>query len=294
MNFTLDISQAGSTAGVATLTFDSPEERINKLDSAALLELKEQLDDLAKNNAIKLLVFRSAKKDIFIAGADINEIKNLLNEEQAYKEIRTGQLIINDISKLPFPTLAIINGVCLGGGCELALACTYRIATDNLNAIIGLPEVNLGIIPGFGGCVRLPKLIGLQAALQLILSAKPVPPKKALRLKLVDHLYNHELEERSVTDFIARLVNDKSFAEALIKRRSRSLKKFKQRILEDNILGQKLIFKKAKDHLLKKTKGQYPAPLRALDTIEKTLNLKTTEALEVEARAISELAVSDF
>ncbi|MFT4837070.1 MAG: 3-hydroxyacyl-CoA dehydrogenase/enoyl-CoA hydratase/3-hydroxybutyryl-CoA epimerase, partial [Psychromonas sp.] len=220
MNFTLDISQSGPISGVATLTFDYPGKRINKLDSVALLELKEQIDSLAKNNDIKLLVFRSAKKDTFIAGADINEIKDLLSEQQAYKAIRTGQLILNDISKLPFPTLAVINGVCLGGGCELALACTYRIATDNLNAIIGLPEVNLGIIPGFGGCVRLPKLIGLQAALQLILSAKPVPPKKALRLKLVDHLYNNELEESSVADFIERLVNEKSFGKGLIKRRS--------------------------------------------------------------------------
>ncbi|MFT7053653.1 MAG: 3-hydroxyacyl-CoA dehydrogenase/enoyl-CoA hydratase/3-hydroxybutyryl-CoA epimerase, partial [Psychromonas sp.] len=292
MNFKLDISQAGPTAGVATLTFDFPGERINKLDSVALLELQEQIRNLAKNTAVKLLVFRSAKRDIFIAGADINEIKDLLNEEQAYKEIRAGQLIIDDISKLPFPTLAVINGVCLGGGCELALACTYRIATDNIKAIIGLPEVSLGIMPGFGGTVRLPKLIGLQAALQLILSAKPVHPKKALQLKLVDQLYNNELEESSVADFIERLVNDKSFAQGLIKRRSISAKKFSQRILEDNILGQKLIFKKAKDNLLKKTKGQYPAPIKALETIEKTLNIKTTEALEVEARAVSELAVS--
>jgi 3-hydroxyacyl-CoA dehydrogenase/enoyl-CoA hydratase/3-hydroxybutyryl-CoA epimerase len=294
MNFKLDVLQAGPMAGVATLTFDFPGERINKLDSVALLELKGHIDSLAKNNAVKLLVFRSAKKDIFIAGADINEIKDQINEEQAYKEIRTGQLIIDDISKLPFPTLAVINGACLGGGCELALACTYRMATDNLNAIIGLPEVSLGIIPGFGGCVRLPKLIGLQAALQLILSAKPVPPKKALRLKLVDHLYNNELEESSVADFVDRLVNDKSFAKGLIKRRSSAAKKFGQKMLEDNILGQKLIFKKAKDNLLKKTKGQYPAPLKALETIEKTLNLKTAEALEVEARAISELAVSEI
>ncbi|MFT6924450.1 MAG: 3-hydroxyacyl-CoA dehydrogenase/enoyl-CoA hydratase/3-hydroxybutyryl-CoA epimerase [Psychromonas sp.] len=294
MNFTLDISQAGPMAGVAILTFDFPGERINKLDSEALLELREKIDDLAKNNAVKLLVFRSAKKDIFIVGADINEIKDLVNEEQAYKAIRTGQLIIDGISKLPFPTLAVINGVCLGGGCELALACTYRIATDNINAIIGLPEVSLGIIPGFGGCVRLPKLIGLQAALQLILSAKPVPPKKALRLKLVDHLYNNELEESSVADFIVGLVNDESFAKGLITRRSKSVKKLSQRILEDNILGQKLIFKKAKDNLLKKTKGQYPAPLKALETIEKTLNLKTVEALEVEARVVSELAVSEI
>lgn len=292
MNFKLDISQTGPTAGVATLTFDFPGERINKLDSVALLELQEQIRSLAKNTAVKLLVFRSAKRDIFIAGADINEIKDLLNEEQAYKEIRAGQLIIDDISKLPFPTLAVINGVCLGGGCELALACTYRIATDNIMAIIGLPEVSLGIMPGFGGTVRLPKLIGLQAALQLILSAKPVHPKKALRLKLVDQLYNNELEESSVADFIERLVNDQSFAKGLIKRRSTSAKKFSQRVLEDNILGQKLIFKKAKDNLLKKTKGQYPAPMRALESIEKTLNIKPREALEVEARVVSELAVS--
>ncbi|MGB5444378.1 MAG: 3-hydroxyacyl-CoA dehydrogenase NAD-binding domain-containing protein, partial [Psychromonas sp.] len=294
MNFKLDISQAAPTEGVATLTFDFPGEKINKLDSGALMELKAHLEALAKNEEIKLLVFRSAKKGIFIAGADINEIKDLLEQEKTYQTIRSGQLIIDAIANLPFPTLAVINGACLGGGCELALACTYRIATDDPKAMIGLPEINLGIIPGFGGCVRLPKLIGLQGALQLILPGKPVAPKKALRLKLVDHLYNNALEEKSVADFIERLVDDKFFAKRIITRHSNSAKNVTQKLLEDNILGQKLIFKKAQMDLLKKTKGQYPAPLKALETIAKTINLKTQQALEIEARAVSELAVSEI
>ncbi|WP_372882963.1 3-hydroxyacyl-CoA dehydrogenase NAD-binding domain-containing protein [Psychromonas sp.] len=294
MNFKLNISQAAPTEGVATLTFDFPGEKINKLDSGALMELKAHLKALAKNEEIKLLVFRSAKKAMFIAGADINEIKDLVDEEQTYQTIRSGQLIIDAIANLPFPTLAVINGACLGGGCELALACTYRIATDNPKVIIGLPEISLGIIPGFGGCVRLPKLIGLQGALQLILSGKPVAPKKALRLKLVDHLYNNALEEKSVADFIERLANDSFFAKGLIKRHLKSSKKITQQLLEDYRLGQQLVFKKARMDLLKKTKGHYPAPLQALETIAKTINLKTQQALEVEARAVSKLAVSEI
>ena len=208
MNFTLEIAETGKSAGVATLTFDFPGEKINKLDAVALLELKDRITDISKNQAIKLLVIRSAKKGIFIAGADINEIKDIVDEKDARDKAGAGQQIINDIAKLPFPTLAVVNGACLGGGCELALGCTYRIMTDDPKAIIGLPEVNLGIIPGFGGCVRLPRLIGLQNALQMILSAKPVNAKKALRLKLVDHVYNSSLEEKSVQAFIEQLVND--------------------------------------------------------------------------------------
>jgi 3-hydroxyacyl-CoA dehydrogenase/enoyl-CoA hydratase/3-hydroxybutyryl-CoA epimerase len=294
MNFELEIADTGTMAGVATLTFDFQGVRINKLDAVSLLELKEHIADIAKNQAIKLLVIKSAKKGIFIAGADINEIKDIFNEKDAYDKARAGQQIIADITKLPFPSLAVVNGACLGGGCELALGCTYRIMTDDPKAIIGLPEVNLGIIPGFGGCVRLPRLIGLQNALQMILSAKPINAKKALRLKLVDQVYNSSIEEKSVQAFIEQLANDKKFANGLLSKRNKSTKKFSQRLLEDNQLGQKLIFKKAKEGLLKKTKGHYPAPLQALETIENSINLPIDAALEVELKGFSKMAVTEI
>lgn len=287
MNFNLSISNVG----VATLLFDFKNEKINKLDGDTLLELQQHLTTLAKDNNVKLLVFESAKQGIFIAGADINEIKDIVSKEEAYEKARFGQQILHQIATLPFPSLAVINGACVGGGCELALACSYRIISDDKKAVIGLPEVNLGIIPGFGGCVRLPKLIGLQAALQLILPAKVIPGKKALSLKLVDAIYNHTLARSFIDNFIDKLLNRASFSQKIIKNRTKSINK---KLLEDNPLGQKLIFKKAHQSLLQKTKGHYPAPFKALEVIEKIIGMDTEDALEVELQGFSEVAITDI
>ena len=287
MNFNLSINDTG----VATLLFDFEKEKINKLDGKTLFELKDHLINLSANLDIKLLVFESAKEGIFIAGADINEIKNITTIQDAYQKARIGQQILQQITQLPFPSLAVINGACIGGGCELALACNYRIMSDDKKAIIGLPEVSLGIIPGFGGCVRLPKLIGLQAALQLILTAKLIPGSKALRLKLVDAIYNHALAREFIDNFIHKLITDKQFSQNIIKKRSKTLS---QKLLEDNQLGRQLIFKKAQQNLLQKTKGHYPAPLKALQVINSMTNMTIEEALEAELQAFSDVAITDI
>lgn len=284
MNFDLAISEQG----VATLLFDFKNEKVNKLDGKTLLELKEHLSMLKTNENIKLLVFKSAKAGIFIAGADINEIRDITTQEEAYQKARFGQQIIHQITQMPFPTLAVINGACVGGGCELALACRYRIISDDQKARIGLPEISLGIIPGFGGCVRLPKLIGLQAALQLILSAKLIDAKKAQRLKLVDAIYNHTLASSFIDQFIDKLLNN-NLQHKIIKQRKKSLR---QRLLEDNQLGRKLIFKKARQHLQKKTNGFYPAPLKALQVIETNFVMPVEKALETELRGFAEVAIT--
>ena len=287
MNFNLSINDAG----VATLLFDFENEKINKLDSKTFFELQDHLNALADNKAVKLLVFESAKPGIFIAGADINEIKDIRTDQEAYQKARVGQHIIHQISQLPFPSLAVINGACVGGGCELALACTYRIISDDKKAVIGLPEVKLGIIPGFGGCVRMPRLIGLQAALQLILSGKLVAGKKALRLKLVDAIYNHALAPDFIAHFIDKLLNSPAFIELLLKKRE---KKLAQKLLEDNGVGRKLIFHKARHHLRKKTNGHYPAPFKALEVIERSLVLPVEEGLELELHGFAEVAITDI
>ncbi|WP_022940448.1 3-hydroxyacyl-CoA dehydrogenase NAD-binding domain-containing protein [Psychromonas hadalis] len=286
MNFNLSINDSG----VATLLFDVENEKINKLDANTLLELKDHLSVLAINQDIKLLVFESAKEGIFIAGADINEIKDIITLDEAYQKARFGQQILHQISQLPFSTLAVINGACVGGGCELALACRYRIMSDDKKAIIGLPEVSLGIIPGFGGCVRLPKLIGLQAALQLILTAKLIPAKQALRLKLIDAIYNHSLARDAIDTFIGKLLNDVKFSKQIKAKRNKS---FSQKLLEDNPLGRSLIFKKATQNLLQKTEGHYPAPLQALKVIERIVNMHTEDALEEELHGFAEVAITD-
>jgi len=287
MNFDLSINEAG----VATLLFDVENEKINKLDANTFFELQDHLNALTANKTITLLVFESAKPGIFIAGADINEIKDIRTEQEAYQKARVGQHIIHQISQLPFPTLAVINGACVGGGCELALACRYRIISDDAKALIGLPEVNLGIIPGFGGCVRLPKLIGLQSALQLILSAKLINAKKALRIKLVDAIYNHTLSRDFIDQFIHQLLNTPSFVKKL---RMQRAKPITQKLLEDNQIGRKIIFKKARHQLLQKSKGHYPAPLKALQVIEETIAMSVDNALEIELYGFAAMAVTEI
>ena len=288
MNFKLSINNEN---GVATLLFDFVNEKINKLDGKTLTELKQHLSSLASDKSIKLLVFESAKKGIFIAGADINEIKGISSTDDAYEKAQFGQQILHQISLLPFPSLAVINGACVGGGCELALACNYRIISDDKKAVIGLPEVSLGIIPGFGGCVRLPKLVGLQAALQLILTAKLIPAKKALRLKLVDAIYNHTLSRAFIDNYINDLLNNPELKNQIIKKRAKSIQ---QKLLEDNALGRKLIFKKAYQNLYAKTKGQYPAPFKALKVIEDITDMSIEDALEEELRGFAEVAITDI
>ena len=187
--------------GVASLVFDLPNEKVNKLSAPVMAELEQVLNVLNGNKAARVLVITSAKKDIFIAGADINEIKGLRNPKDAFAKVARGQEIMNKIAALKIPTIAVINGACLGGGLELALACKYRVAIANPKTQLGLPEVSLGIIPGFGGTQRLPKLVGLPEALKIILPAKAVDARKALKIGLVDDLIREEFLTEKLSHF---------------------------------------------------------------------------------------------
>ena len=164
--------------GIATLCFDMENEKVNKLSQDVLKEFQQRLEDIKNNNSIKILLISSAKENIFIAGADINEIKQMNDEHDIYNVVISVDAVFNDLEQLPYPTVALINGACMGGGLELALACTYRIATTEHKTKISFPEVKLGIFPGFGGTQRLPKLIGLINALDLILTGKTIDAKK--------------------------------------------------------------------------------------------------------------------
>jgi 3-hydroxyacyl-CoA dehydrogenase/enoyl-CoA hydratase/3-hydroxybutyryl-CoA epimerase len=162
---------------ICTIILDTPNSKANILSSAMLSALSDELTRIA-TKSLDGLIFRTAKPSIFIAGADINEIKDITDPIDAQLKAEAGQRILNLIANLPFPTVAAIQGVCLGGGCELALACTYRVAS--ISSKMGLPEVNLGIIPGFGGTQRLPKLVGLNHALPIILKGKPISARAAI------------------------------------------------------------------------------------------------------------------
>jgi 3-hydroxyacyl-CoA dehydrogenase/enoyl-CoA hydratase/3-hydroxybutyryl-CoA epimerase len=271
---------------VAILTFDLKDEKVNKLSSIVLKEFEDAIDILAKRSGLKLLVIKSRKQDIFIAGADIKEIESIKTEEEAIKLVSKGQEIVTKLTRMPFKSLAVIDGACMGGGTELALACTFRIASNNSKTKIALPEVNLGIFPGFGGTQTLPKLVYLPNALDLILSGRALDGKKAMKMGLVDDCYPREYEDRILKQWINKIVKGDT-ADVFAKRASR------KPFIEKIPFGKSLIFKKAKESLVKKTKGHYPAPLSALKVIEKTYGTDLTSGLKVELKEFVKCVTSD-
>ena len=232
------------------------------------------------------MLIRSGKEDVFIAGADINEFTRIHTREEAEQLAERGQRVFNKLSKLPFPTIAIIHGPCLGGGLEFALSCDYRITSDHPKTKIGLPEVNLGIIPAWGGTQRMPRLLGLSKALPLILAGRAVNAAKAHKLGLADALISHEFLEEGIKDFLKK-VFDKKEAKKIKGRRRPS--GFLDCILERNPIGRQLIYMQAKKNILSKTHGHYPAPLAALDTIKGSYSKDLNKGLGLEAKNVGKL-----
>jgi 3-hydroxyacyl-CoA dehydrogenase / enoyl-CoA hydratase / 3-hydroxybutyryl-CoA epimerase len=272
---------------VGVLWFDLPGEKINKLSTHVMQELEQKLDEVAKDSRLRGLVIASRKKDVFIAGADVEEIKGVRDEKVAFDACRRGQLILHRIAQLAIPTVAAIDGACVGGGLELALACTYRIATENPKTSLGLVEVKLGIIPGFGGTQRLPPVVGLQESLKMILNGSTVDGKKALKIGLVSAC----VPQGILIEEAAALALKASHGGA-------RPKKFKPKgalnwVLEKTPFGRALVFKKSREAVMKATKGQYPAPLAALEVIRKTHGMPIEKGLEVEAHDDVPLIVSD-
>jgi 3-hydroxyacyl-CoA dehydrogenase/enoyl-CoA hydratase/3-hydroxybutyryl-CoA epimerase len=173
--------------GIVWLTLDKPGSSTNVLGRAIIEELGSLVDQIA-TNVPKGVVIRSGKQNGFIAGADIKEFTGFKSATDAYALIRGGQLVFDRLESLPCPTVAAIHGFALGGGLELALACRYRVAVGDERLSLGLPEVQLGIHPGFGGTVRTVRLIGMPAAMEMMLTGRPIRVDRALRLGLVDKL----------------------------------------------------------------------------------------------------------
>jgi len=173
---------------ICVLTFDRPESGANIFDAATLDELNEHLDFVENDASLRALIIASAKKSIFIAGADLKTLLQQAQSGEMYAFIAKGQRIFNRLANLKIPTIAAIHGASAGGGYEVALACDYRIATDDPATRIGLPETTLGLIPAWGGCTRLPRLIGAEKAAEVILKGKLYSAQEALKLGLVDEI----------------------------------------------------------------------------------------------------------
>ncbi len=187
--------------GVATLVIDNPP--VNALSRGVMEEIDKSLDDLASNDEVKVVILGAAGQIAWIAGADINEIEKLNSREEAYRVVKQAQSIANKLEDLGKPTIAAIHSLCLGGGLELALACTFRIAGDK--AKFGQPEINLGIIPGMGGTQRLRRLVGRANALRLILTGEQIPAQEAFRIGLVDAVVPSDRVIMASKDFAKRI-----------------------------------------------------------------------------------------
>ncbi len=274
---------------IAWLTFDTPGEKVNTFSAASLAELDTQLDVLAGNEEIKAVAVCSGKSSNFIAGADINELSRIDSPDQAREIALRGQAVFAKLAAMPVPTVAVIHGSCMGGGLELALACHYRLVTDDPKTTLALPEVKLGIIPAWNGTTRLPRLIGLPRAMDMILTGRSVTAKKAHRTGLADSVIAQAFVEQHTTTFIEKVLR-RSGRMKVEKRRVRVQRKL-MRIMQSVGLGRAMMYRKATKAISKQTNGHYPAPYAAIDVMRRTYRHGSVAAGgRVEADALAALA----
>lgn len=273
--------------GIAKVVFDLPGEKVNKYNRAVLKDLDSLVDSMMGRKDIKALLFISGKKDVFIAGADLKEFLAAFKDPAITQELLDlGRKTLFKIKSLPFPTIALIHGACVGGGLELALLCTYRIVTDHPKTSLSFPETTIGIFPGWGGTQTAPRLIGLMNATEMIVSGKPLNGVQAYKIHLADGVAAPEFLEEKGREF-ARMILTKQGRQKVLARRK--LGGLKALLLEKNPLGRKFLFSKFKKEILKKTKGFYPAPLIALEVIKKSCTLPIDQGLEIELNAFKDL-----
>ncbi|MGA8164013.1 MAG: 3-hydroxyacyl-CoA dehydrogenase NAD-binding domain-containing protein [Waddliaceae bacterium] len=279
--------------GVGRLVFDLPNEKVNKLSLSVLDELEATLHSLANTPHLSILCIATGKEGVFIAGADLKSFQPLLHNVDLTQEmLNKGHRVFRQLQHLPFPTIAVIHGACLGGGLELALACTYRIVSDHPKTILGLPETTLGIFPGWGGTQRLPKLVGLKEGLSMILSGKPVNAKKAWRIQLADAIIPWEFIEEKTEAFAQQCLTEKGKQNIRDRRKQKRLSSW---LLENNLVGRSFFFPQAEKDLLKRTQGRYPAPLAALKLVKETYEMPLEQGLQKEVEHfIQSLSSSDF
>ncbi|MEX1221813.1 MAG: fatty acid oxidation complex subunit alpha FadJ [Idiomarina sp.] len=268
--------------GIAVLTIDVPGESVNTLKSSFADEVATVLNELEDNSDLKGVVVISGKPTSFVAGADISMINDCKTAGDAESLARQGQAMFDRIEQLSVPVVAAIHGSCLGGGLELALACHYRVCTESDKTELGVPEVKLGLLPGSGGTQRLPRLVGVQEALGLILTGKTLRPKQARKKGLVDEV-----------------VPESILLEAAVKLALSSKAKIQKaklstinKLLEGNSFGRNFIFKKAGEQAQSKAKGNYPAIDKIIDAVQHGQSEGFEAGLEREARSFGELAMT--
>lgn len=266
---------------IAWLAIDVPNEKMNTLQAAFADEMTEIFAQLKDSSGVKGLIVHSLKPDNFVAGADVRMLEACKSAAEAESLASQGQTLFQELSDLPYPVVAAIHGPCLGGGLELALACDYRVCTDADATRLGLPEVQLGLLPGSGGTQRLPRLIGLLPSLDLILTGKQLRAQKAKKLGVVDACV-----PATILLDVAKQFIDKG------KRSTKQKVTTKEKILSGSSLGRKFVFEQAAKKTNEKTRGNYPATVAILDVIQHGLEKGMKQGLELEAKRFGELVMS--
>ena len=244
--------------GVATISLDVKDVPINVFNDEVARELEQVLQRIERDKP-RALVVRSAKPSGFLAGADVRQIRQLKSEDEVRSVLTAGQQLFDRIERLPFPTIAVIHGPCLGGGLELALACRHRVARDDGQTKLGLPEVQLGLIPGWGGTQRLPRVVGLRRALQMILESSSLSTAKAVKVGLVDLAVPPEQFEGAVERFIEDRLADRP-----VRRPGRGIL---GGLLDGTRPGRAIIFRTARKRI-RSREADYPALPAALRAVE--------------------------
>lgn len=282
--------------GVALVRIDVPGETMNTLQANFASEFERVFAELDSDSSLRAVVLTSGKPDNFIAGADVKMLRAVTTAEQAAELARTGQRALERIVDFRAPVVAAIHGPCLGGGLEVALACHARVASNDEKTKLGLPEVQLGLIPALGGTQRLPRLIGLEAALDLLLTGKQLDARRALRAGLVDEVVPQAiLVDVAIELALKRASGRPSKANGGVLgglKRLLDKDELKELALAENPLGRKVVFEQAKKRLLSKTQGNYPAPERILEVVKLGLSRGIQAGLGAEAHAFGELVVS--
>jgi 3-hydroxyacyl-CoA dehydrogenase/enoyl-CoA hydratase/3-hydroxybutyryl-CoA epimerase len=281
--------------GIATARIDVPDRSLNVLSRQLRADLRAVFDHVAAHLTIKLLALRSDKSSGFLAGADIQEFMTIQGKEMARSMSADGQDLFTKLAALRIPTIAMIHGPCVGGGLELALACDYRLVVDSPKTQLGFPEIELGLLPAWGGCQRLPRVVGLERALQVILNRRRLNARQALRWGLADAIATTEADLTSrLSQLIDRALREgkKASGVASAPRARLPLRTWRQRLLESNPIGRHLLFRGTERILHRRVPDDMPAPFEALDAIRAGLTKGMEAGLAREREGAARLSTS--
>jgi len=270
--------------GIAHLIMDVVEDTMNTLKAEFGEQVATVLAEIKNDTAIVGVVLCSGKADSFVAGADINMLNDCKTKDEVIALARQGQMIFSQLEQLNIPVVAAIHGACLGGGLELAMACHARVCSDSTKTALGLPEVQLGLLPGGGGTQRLPKLVGVQKALDMMLTGKQLRAKQALKVGLVNAVVPHSILLATAEKMVlsGKLTQAVTFKSSLV-----------NKFLEGTSIGRGIVYKQAKKSVLAKTKGNYPAPVKIINCVKSGMEQSPAKGFQTEAQHFAELVMSD-